>query len=139
MPLASFLGEILKSGKVTITANAIETLEINASDKKIDVKALDKDFIKGTIVAIKGTEDDKSIHQSIKNTVSQIKTARSNLNMLKGVAEELSSAGITVTLSYKDKVVVTLGSEANPKLSKVATGTRSIEINSARRLIELGM
>jgi hypothetical protein len=139
MPLASFLGEILKSGKVTITANAIETLEINASDKKIDVKALDKDFIKGTIVAIKGTEDDKSIHQSIKNTVSQIKTARSSLNMLKGVAEELSSAGITVTLSYKDKVVVTLGSEANPKLSKVATGTRSIEINSARRLIELGM
>jgi len=139
MPLASFLGEILKSGKVTITANAIEALEINASDKKIDVKALDKDFIKGTIVAIKGTEDDKSIHQSIKNTVSQIKTARSNLNMLKGVAEELSSAGITVTLSYKDKVVVTLGSEANPKLSKVATGTRSIEINSARRLIELGM
>ncbi|MFA7397711.1 MAG: hypothetical protein WC046_04415 [Candidatus Bathyarchaeia archaeon] len=139
MPLASFLGEILKSGKVTITANAIEALEINASDKKIDVKALDKDFIKGTIVAIKGTEDDKSIHQSIKNTVSQIKTARSSLNMLKGVAEELSSAGITVTLSYKDKVVVTLGSEANPKLSKVATGTRSIEINSARRLIELGM
>ena len=139
MPLASFLGEILKSGKVTITANAIETLEINASDKKIDVKALDKDFIKGTIVAIKGTEDDKSIHQSIKNTVSQIKTARSSLNMLKGVAEELSSAGITVTLSYKDKVVVTLGSEANPKLSKVATGTRSIEYNSARRLFELGM
>ena len=139
MPLASFLGEILKSGKVTITANAIEALEINASDKKIDVKALDKDFIKGTIVAIKGTEDDKSIHQSIKNTVSQINTARSSLNMLKGVAEELSSAGITVTLSYKAKVVVTLGSEANPKLSKVATGTRSIEINSARRLIELGM
>jgi hypothetical protein len=59
--------------------------------------------------------------------------------MLKDVAEELSDAGITVTLSYKGGVVVTMGSEAKPKLSSVVTGTKAIEINSPRKLVELGV
>jgi hypothetical protein len=59
--------------------------------------------------------------------------------LLKVAAEELSAAGLTVTLSYKGSVVVTLGSEANPKLSSMATGTKAIEINSTRKLMELGV
>ncbi|MGD6853254.1 MAG: hypothetical protein ACQCN6_14445 [Candidatus Bathyarchaeia archaeon] len=129
MPLASFLGEILKSGKVTVSTNNKEALEIKAADRKIDIKALNKEIVKDTLAA---TRKDKGIR-------SQIKDARTNLNALKGVAEELSDAGITVTFSYKDSVVVTLGSEANPKLSNVATGTKAIEINSPRKLVELGI
>jgi hypothetical protein len=139
MPLIALLGEILKSGKVTIATNSVETLEINAENKKIDIKALNKDIIKDTLAAAKGTHENRGIRENIKDTVGQLKTARSNLGMLKGVAEELSEAGITVTLTYKEQVVVTLGSNANPKLSSIATGTKAIEINSPRKLMELGI
>jgi hypothetical protein len=131
MPLASFLGELLKSGKVTVFTNNAEALEIKAADKKIDIKALNKKIVKN-ILATSTAESSKGIY----GAATQIKTVRSNLGMLRGVAEELSEAGITVTFSYKDKVVVTLGSEANPKLSKIATGTKAIEINNPRKAVE---
>jgi hypothetical protein len=139
MPLIAILGEMLQSGKVTVSANSIDALEIKAENKKIDIKALNKEFIKNTLAATSQPQENKGIRESIKGTVNQLKTARSNLGMLKGVAEELSEAGITVTLTYKEKVVVTMGSEANPKLSSIATGTKAIEINNPRKLIELGI
>ncbi len=139
MPLASFLGEMLKSGKVTVSAKNVEALEITAANKKIDIKALNKEFVKETLSAARGTEEKKGIRESIKRTTNQIKTARSSLEALKEVAEELSDAGITVTVSYKDDVVVTIGSDAKPTFSKIATGTKAIEINNTRKLVELGL
>jgi hypothetical protein len=139
MSLASFLGEMLKSGKVKVSAGNVEALEITAADKKIDVKALDREFVKDALAAARGSGESKGVSASIKGTVGLIKGARGNLDMLKGVADELSEAGITVTLTYKDKVVATLGAEANPKFSRVATGTKAIEINSPRKLLELGL
>jgi hypothetical protein len=133
MPFLSFLGEMLKSGKVTVSANNVDAVEISAADNKINIKALDKAFVKDTLAAASSSEEDKGI----KGAFNKIKTARDSLEQLKGVAEELSEAGLTVTLSYKGNVVVTLGSEANPKLSSAATGTKAIEINNPRRLIEL--
>lgn len=132
MPLASFLGQLLKSGKVTVSTNNVEALEIKAADKKIDIKALNKEFIKDTLAAARGKEDG-----SLVGALKNVKAARGNLGELRDVAQELSEAGLTVTLSYKDKVVLTLGEGANPKLSSVATGTKAIEINSPRKLVEL--
>ena len=139
MSLAFLISEIVKSGKVTVSANNVEALEVTAANKKFDVKALDKEFVKETIEAASGEREDKGIGASIKSAVGQIKTARSSLGMLKEVAEELREAGVTVTLTYKDDVVVTLGCDANPKFSKVATGTKAIEINSPKKLVELGI
>ena len=124
---------MLKSGKVTVSTNNIDALEILATDKKIDIKALNKSFLKNTVSAASNAKEDKGF----KSALNKIKTARSNFEQLKGVAEELSEAGLTVTLSYKDKVVVTLGSEANPLLSSAATGTKAIEINNPQKLLEL--
>jgi len=134
MPLTAILADMLKSGKVTISANNTEALAIEARDKKIDIKALNKDILKSTIAVAQGTEKNKGLTK----TFSQLGSARNSIGMLKEVAEDLSQSGITVTLTYKDSVVVTLGSEANPKLSSIATGTKAIEINSPRKLIELG-
>jgi hypothetical protein len=131
MSLVTTIGEMLKSGKVTVSVNNVETVKIKAENKKIDISALDKDFVKETLAA---TRDNKR-----NGILGQIKTARNGLSMLKDVAEELSDAGITVTLSYKGGVVVTMGSEAKPKLSNVVTGTKAIEINSPRKLVELGV
>ena len=133
------IGDIVKSGKVTVSAKNVEALEITAANKKIDVKALDKEFIKEALEAAMREKKDKGIGASIKGAVGQIKTARSSLDMLKEVAEELKEAGVTVTLTYKDDVVVTLGSEANSKFSRVVTGTKAIEINSPKKLAELGI
>ena len=139
MPLATMLGEMLTSGKVTVSTNNVEALEIKAANKKIGITAINKEFIKETLAATREGKSNKEIRGSIKGTIGQIKTAKDSLEMLKDVAEELSEAGITVTLSYKGDVVVTMGSEANPKLSSAATGTKAIEINSIRRFIELGI
>jgi hypothetical protein len=139
MPLVAILGEMLKSGKVTLSQGNVKAIEIKAADNKIDILALNKEFVKDTLLAARGSPKSHGIRASITGTVGQIKSARSNLGMLKDVAEELSDAGITVTLSYKGNVVVTVGSGANPKLSSAATGTKAIEINSPRKLIELGI
>ncbi len=133
------IGDIVKSGKVTVSAKNVEAIEITAAEKKIDVKALDKEFIKEVLEAAKGNKEDKGITASIKGVVGQINTARSSLGVLKEMAEELKEAGVTITLTYKDDVVVTLGCEANSKFSRVATGTKSIEINSPKKLLELGI
>jgi len=139
MSLATVIAEMLESGKVTVFANNVEALEINAANKKIDINALNKEFLKQALAAARDGKKSKGTLDSIKETVGQIKTARSSLGQLKGVAEELSEVGITVTLSYKGDVVVTIGSQAKPKLSSAATGTKAIEINSPRKLIELGI
>lgn len=137
MQLATLLGEMLKSGKITVSTNNVATVEIKAQDKNIDINALDKEIIKETLAATRNESKSRGVLGSIKGTVDQIKTAQSNIGMFKGMAEELSEAGVTVTLSYKGSVVVTMGSKANPKLSSIATGTKAIEINSPRKLVEM--
>ena len=137
MPLATLIGEILESGKVTVSANNVEAIEIKAANKKIEINAIDKKFLKQVLTATRDRKKSKGTLDRIKGTVGQIKTARSMLGQLKEVAEELSEAGITVTLSYRGDVVVTMGSQAKPKLSGAAIRTKAIEINSPRKLIEL--
>jgi DNA uptake protein ComE-like DNA-binding protein len=138
MPLATLIAEMLKSGKVTVSTNNVEALEITAANKKININAVNKEFLKETLAATR-EENSGGIRGSIRGRVGQIKSARSSLGMLKDVAEELSEAGITVTLSYKGDLVVTMGSQASPKLSSIATGTKAIEINSLRKLVEMGI
>jgi hypothetical protein len=139
MPLATIIGEMIESGKVTVSANNVEAIEIKAANKKIDINALNKDFLKQILAAARDGKKSKGPLERINATVDRIKTVQSSLSQLKEVAEELSEVGITVTLSYKGYVVVTMGSQAKPKLSSVATGTKAIEINSPRKLIELSI
>jgi hypothetical protein len=139
MSFATVIGEMLESGKVTVSANNVKAIEINASNKKIEINALDKKIIKQALAAARGAKKSDGTFERIKGTVGQIKTARSRLSQLKEVAEELSEAGITVTLLYRGDVVVTMGSQAKPKISSAVTGTKAIEINSPRKLLEVGV
>lgn len=134
MPLATLIAEMLRSGKVTVSANNVEALEIRAHNKQIDVNSVNKDILKETLTAAQGNEG-----RGIRNALEQIKSAQSTLGMFRDVAEELSAAGITVTLSYKGDLVATIGSKAKPKLSSIITGTKAIEINSTRKLVELDL
>ena len=55
------------------------------------------------------------------------------------MVEDLCSEGVTITVSYKGDRVVTVGSEANSKLTRLVTGTKGIEINSPLNLAEMGI
>jgi hypothetical protein len=54
------------------------------------------------------------------------------------MASELKDEGLTITVSYQGDRVFTVGSDANPKLSRLVTGN-AIEINNLGKLIELGV
>ncbi len=139
MQLVDLVGQILQSGKVTVFTNDIKDAEITIANKKIDVNAVNKEFIKDALASIRKSDRKEGIRERIKESVSGIKNATNTLDMFKEVAKELRDAGITVTFSYEGDTVVTIGSDANPKISSFATGTKAIEINSTRKLIELGL
>ncbi len=148
MQLATLIGQMFESGKVTVCANNVEAVEIRAANKRIDVNATNKDFVKEVIASVRSAGREEKgegagVGESVKESVGGIRstgrTVRDTLDMLKDVAEELRDAGITVTISYKGDVVVTMGSEAKSRLSRLVTGTKAIEINSLPKLIEMGL
>ncbi len=127
----------LKSGKIRIIQNEKETVEVNIQDKKIDANVKNKEFLKeivsGTSEAKKGTVE--SIHRGI----DMLRETRKSLPLVKELADDLCREGVTITVSYKGSRVITVGSEANAKLTRIITRTKGVEINSPRKLVEMGI
>ncbi len=138
MELTTWLVETIKSGKVTVSQNNVEALEIKAQDKRIDVNAKDKEFIKEIISgARQGTK--KGTKESTGRGVGGIRAARNMLPLVKDIAEDLCKEGVTVTISYKGDKVVTIGRDADSKLTRWITGTKGVEVNSPLKLLEMGI
>ena len=57
--------------------------------------------------------------------------------LLRDIAKELKDEGVTITISYRGDVLVTIGSEAKPKFSRILTRTNAVEIKNIRKLIKL--
>jgi hypothetical protein len=93
---------------------------MKAENNRIDIDAIDKEFLKD-VVGNMG--DGKSIGNRI--------------NQLKDLAAELQNEGLTITISIKGDLVITIGSDAKPKISQIITRTNAIEINNLRKLVEL--
>lgn len=110
----------MKSGAITLTTGDSEALRISAEANKIDVSIADKEFLKDVL----GSAGDG-------------KPLRSKLAQLKSIATELKVEGLTVTISYKGDLLVTIGSEAKPKFSNLVTRTDAVEINNLRKLVKL--
>ena len=122
MQLTTWLGHVVKSGEVTLVTGDVEALQIKAEDKKIELSIADKEFLKDILGRAGGGK-------SIRNKLAQ----------LKNIAIELKDEGLSVTLSYKGDPLVTIGSEAKPKFSRLVTRTDAVEINNLRKLIELSV
>jgi len=141
--LTTFLAESIKSGKIKISQNNTETLEITAQNKKIDVNAKDKKFIKDIIIpSVRKNNDNlsqKGVIGTIERGVANLRTARTVQPLVKEIAEDLQREGVTITISFKDDLVITMGSEANSKFTRLLLGTKSVEINSMRKIAELGL
>jgi hypothetical protein len=140
--LTTFLAESIKSGKITVNQNNIEALEITAQDKKIDVNAKDKEFIKEIIINSVRKDDDtaqKGVIGTIDRGVAGLRAVRNVQPMIKEIADDLQREGLTVTISFKGDTVITMGSEASSKFTRLLLGTKSVEINSIRKIVELGL
>lgn len=120
MQLPTQIGHIIKSGAVTLSTGNKEALKMRAENNRIDINAIDKKFLKDVV----GNMGDG---KSIGNRISQ----------LKGLAEELQNEGLTITVSFKGDLVITVGLDAEPKISQIITRTNAVEINNLRKLVEL--
>ena len=112
-------------------------MEIQVSDKKIDLNAKDKQFIKEALSSARKGTTQKGTRQSIRRSIDTFDAARKSRPLVKAIVEDLCKEGVTITVSYKGDRVLTVGSEADSKLTRLLTGTKGIEINSPRRLVEL--
>ena len=122
LQLLPLLSRVLKSGEVNLSAKNEDLLQIAVKTNRIDLNIVYNRFLKSLLEDSRGT-----------------KSFRNLLRQLKNEAEELRSEGMTITISYKGVTVLTLGSDAKPKLSKLITGTAEIEINNLLKLIEMGI
>ncbi len=138
MSLATLAG-LVKSGKVTVSTKGKEELEITAANRRIDVNAEDKELIKEVISAVRETGGKRGIVETIKDAPNTIETLTDMRELVAEIAEELKQAGITVTLSYKGDLVVTVGAQANSKISRLITTTKALEINNLPKLIEMAI
>mgnify|MGYP000984789010 CR=1 FL=1 len=139
MQLTTLLVETIKSGKMVVSQDNTEALEITAQEKKIDVNAKDKDFIKEIISSVRQGSTEKGVKESIDRGVGGIKAAREMMPLVKDIVEDLCREGVTVTISYKGDKVVTIGRDADSKLTRLITGTKGIEVNKPLKLIEMGI
>jgi hypothetical protein len=120
--LPIWLSHVVKTGEVTLFTGGEEALQVKAEDNKIELTITSKEFLKD-VVDIAGGGG------SIRTKIAQ----------LRDIAEELKDEGVTVTLSYEGEILVTIGSDAKPRFSRLLTRTDAVEIKNIRKLIELSV
>jgi len=120
--LPTWLSHVVKSGEVTLFTGDEEALQVKAEDNKIELTVASKEFLKDVVDSAGGGA-----------------SIRTKLAQLKDIAGELKDEGLTITLSYRGDILVTIGSEAKPKFSRLVTRTNAVEINNLRKLLELSV
>ena len=121
MSTLTWLFNLLQSGVASIFANGIEALHLKAEHKRIAVDLRNKELL----IELVESADTKDTSLS------------KRLAMAKDIAERLKSAGLTLTISYKGTLILTLGAEAKPNFSQIFTGTDAIEIHNLKQLTQL--
>ncbi|HTY75652.1 MAG TPA: hypothetical protein VMD05_08825 [Candidatus Nanoarchaeia archaeon] len=130
--------QIFQSGKIIAYNGDIEVIEVTLKGNEIAVNVENKEFIK-RVIGLRNEVGEIGLSTGKKPTENDNTKKKSDgaLAMLKSVAETLSSNGITLILSYKGHVAVTLGSEAHPLISQFLTGTKSVALNNFLALLDM--
>ena len=118
----TLLSHVLKSGELQLFTNDEKVLELKAKNQTIDLNIVDNKFLKDVLRDSVGA-----------------KSFLKKIAYFKNIAEELKNENVTITVSYKGIVVLTLGSDAKTNLSRLITGKKEIEINSLHKLIQMGL
>ena len=129
---------VFESGRVVLSTGDLEVLEVNLTNKRIDVNMEDKWFIKRvlTLRSEFGTQVSVGTQEEIANAIKRKKSS-GIVKMLRTVAEALSDREITLTVSYKGGTVVTIGAEARSTILQLITKTRAVAVNNLYRLLRM--
>ena len=122
MQTLTLLTQILKSGEINLSANNQKLIQLTIKSNKIDLNIRDNKLLKELL-----TDNTKTA--SFLELLKQFKT----------LAEELKNQGVTITLSYKGVIMLTIGSDAKANFSQLVTRTKKIEINNLKKLIQLAL
>ena len=122
MQTFTLLSHVLKSGELQLFTNDVKVLELEAKNQRINLNIIDKKFLKDVL------RDNVNAKSFLKKFA-----------YLKNIAEELENENVTITVSYKGVIVLTLGSDAKTNLSRLITGKKEIEITNLRKLIQMGL
>lgn len=139
MLLPTFLIEMIESGKMTVSENNVPQIEVSAQNRRIDVNVTDKKLIKDVITSARKSTPGGGIRKTISRGVDSIRAAENARPLVKEIAEDFCKEGVTVTVSYKGNRAVTIGSEADSKLTRIITGTKGIQIDSTLKLAEIAL
>ena len=107
MQTLTFLTQILKSGEINLSANNQKLIQLTIKSNKIDLNIRDNKLLKELL-----TDNTKTA--SFLELLKQFKT----------LAEELKNQGVTITLSYKGEIMLTIGSDAKANFSQLVTRTK---------------
>jgi hypothetical protein len=117
-----WLFQTFKSGEIDLLTSGKENLQLRIENRRINLNLIRKELLK-YMLSLEVNPEETSI--------------LSLLTQLKNTAEKLKQNGLTITISHKDQVILTLGAEANPTLSKLITRTNSIQVNDIAELLEV--
>jgi hypothetical protein len=120
--LAKSLKQI-KAGAIDIEMEGKSALRIEINRVKETVSI---DFIHPKVLRLAETKNKSRL-----GLFDKLKTA-------KEFSQILASNSLTLVFLRKGKEAITLGREANPKLSKLITGSDDIQVDSVRESIKLG-
>ncbi len=137
MQLPAFLIEMLKSGKLTISEDNVPQMEIKVSEKRLDVNVTDKTLIKDVMTSARQGTTSGGLGQSVRRGLGTIRAARKSMPLVDDIVEDLCKEDVTITVSYRGDRAVTIGSDADSKLTRLLTGTKGIQINNALKLAEM--
>lgn len=112
----------LKSGKICLHTSGKGTLQLRIEDETIGVSLLNKKL-------------PKNIPETI--VVPEEKGLFGMLPQLKSLATQFKENGLTVMISYKGSILLTLGLKAHAKLSQLVAGTDATEVNSLSKFMQL--
>jgi hypothetical protein len=130
---------MIESGKMTVSENNVPQIEVSAQNRRIDVNVTDKKLIKDVITSARKSTPGGGIRKTISRGVDSIRAAENARPLVKEIAEDFCKEGVTVTVSYKGNRAVTIGSEADSKLTRIITGTKGIQIDSTLKLAEIAL
>jgi|SRR5215467_6058995 len=108
----------------------------------IDIEMEGKSALRIEINRVKGTVSIDFIHPKVLRLAETKNKSRlglfDKLKTAKEFSQILASNSLTLVFLRKGKEAITLGREANPKLSKLITGSDDIQVDSVRESIKLG-
>ncbi len=115
-----------ESGTIILATGNVSAIKVNLTRTHINIDVEDKAFIKRII----SMREQLSPQPSKSQGEDQTPNVGGALSMIKSVAETLCSRGITITVTFKGKRIVTIGADAHPILLHHITKTRGLAINS---------